>query len=169
MDKNINYVRGLIKGKITETIFEEMFRTTGEFTILPTGYEHTVPELAQYQHHVQVQQVLENIRHAPDFILLSQDKTKVFLVEVKYRSNFTNKGMFDIAVEVSKLWNPSYLFLASKDNFYFSPCNKIVNNNGELEVLNDSWIKKSVQDKYLDLLNDFLNSEPNPFKTKSSS
>ncbi len=158
MDENINYVRGLIKGKITETIFEEMFRTTGEFTILPTGYEHTIPELAQYQRHIQIQQVLENIRNAPDFILLSQDKTKVFLVEVKYRSTLDKTEMLNIANDTLKLWNPSYLFLATNIDFYFSPCNRIVINNGKMELLGESWIKNELQKIYLELLNEFIGS-----------
>ena len=62
-----------------------MVRTSDEFTILPLGYEHTTPMLAQYQHHVQIKQVLENLRNAPDFALLSTDRTRVFLAEVKYR------------------------------------------------------------------------------------
>jgi hypothetical protein len=47
-------------------IFEEMFRKSEEFTVIPFGYEHTTPMLAQYQHILEVKQVLENIRHAPD-------------------------------------------------------------------------------------------------------
>ena len=156
MDENINYVRNLIKGKIVETIFEEMFRTTGEFTILHTGYEHTIPELAQYQHHVEVKQVLENIRHAPDFVLISQDKTKVFLVEVKFRSKIDKDEIFKIADETLTLWNPSYLFIASNDGFYFSPCNKITNNNGQIEKLTDNWIEPIIQNEYLILLKKFI-------------
>lgn len=155
MDENINYVRGLIKGKITETIFEEMFRTTGEFTILPTGYEHTIPELAQYQHHIQIQKVLENIRQSPDFILLSQDKTKVFLVEVKYRKNLITDEVCEIAKTTLELWNPSYLFVASMNGFYFSSCNNIQNNRG-IEALSDKWIERDIQKRYHELLNEFI-------------
>ncbi len=158
MNEKINYLRGLIKGKITETIFEEMFRESGEFTILPMGYEHTLPELAQYQHHVEVKQVLENIKHAPDFVLISQDKTRVFLVEVKYRKNIVPEKILQTAEDTLRLWNPSYLFVASKDRFYFSPCNFIIKSR-DIEGLNENWIKRQIQDKYLLLLNEFINSK----------
>ena len=150
MDKKINYVRDLIKGKITETIFEEMFRESGEFTILPMGYEHTLPELAQYQHHIEVKQVLENIRHTPDFVLISQDKARVFLVEVKYRKSINTEEMLKIAEDTLKLWNPSYLFIATQDGFYFSPCNWIINNS-KIEALSSKWIDKRAQEKYLNV------------------
>lgn len=155
MDENINYVRNLIKGKIVETIFEEMFRTAGEFTILPTGYEHTIPELAQYQHHVQIQKVLENIRNAPDFVLISQDKTKVFLVEVKYRSELDSLEALEIAGHTLRLWNPSYLFIASRTGFYFSPCSSILEHK-DIEVLNESWINKEIQKRYNNLLKEYI-------------
>lgn len=63
LDKEISFSRDLLKGKIAEVIFEQMFRDCGKFTILSFGYEKTVPEVA-HQHVVEVQQVLENIRHA---------------------------------------------------------------------------------------------------------
>jgi hypothetical protein len=80
----LNFTRNLLKGKIAETIFEQMFRRLGKFDIVPLGYEHTTPELAQYQHLNHVKQVLDNIRNVPDFALVSQNKGSVYLVEVKY-------------------------------------------------------------------------------------
>ncbi|MDE2096048.1 MAG: hypothetical protein KGL39_02265 [Patescibacteria group bacterium] len=46
LDKEISFFRDLLKGKIAEVIFEQMFRDCGKFTILPFGYEKTVPEVA---------------------------------------------------------------------------------------------------------------------------
>lgn len=153
---DVNYTRNLIKGKIAELIFQEMFSVSEKLTILPIGYEHTTPILAQYQHHVQIKQVLDNIRHAPDFALISQDKTQVYLVEVKYRSSFTNEQLLDIAQDLCTRWNPSHLFLATRDHFYFSPCNTIVHANGTIEELKESWVAKEVQRAYLDLLQEFI-------------
>jgi hypothetical protein len=153
---DINFSRQLIKGKITEAIFEEMFRTSQEFTIFPLGYEHTMPILAQYQHLIHIQKVLENIRHAPDFILISQDKKSVFLVEVKYRSRFDKQDILEIANKLHITWNPCFLFVASQENFCFSPCSSIIDNNGEIEELRESWIKKETQKTYLSLLQEFI-------------
>lgn len=150
------YTEDLIKGKITETIFEEMFRVSGEFTVLPIGYEHTTPILAQYQHLLEVKNVLENIRNAPDFALISQDKKKVFLVEVKYRKELDKEEILEIAKDTLTPWNPCFLFVATKDNFYFSPCNTIVNNRGVIDELGKSWIKERIKEEYLALLRNFI-------------
>lgn len=159
MDKkiiDINYSRNLIKGKITEAIFEEMFRVSEEFIILPIGYEHTTPILAQYQHHVQIKAVLQNIRNAPDFALISHDHKNVFLIEVKYRNVFTNEDIIQIAEDTITSWNPCFIFVASKDNFYFSSCKTIIDSHGEIERLRESWIKRELQQKYISLLQEFI-------------
>ncbi|HSA84384.1 MAG TPA: hypothetical protein VLF20_05895, partial [Patescibacteria group bacterium] len=102
---DIDFSRNLIKGRIVETVFEEMFRASGEFTVLPIGYEHTTPTLAQYQHLLEVKNVLENIRNAPDFALISQDNKKVFLVEVKYRNELKSEEILEIAKDTLTRWN----------------------------------------------------------------
>src|SRR6266566_3750037 len=123
---DVEFSKQLIKGKIAELVFEEMFRTSEEFTIIPLGYEHTTPMLAQYQHHIQVKEVLDNIRNAPDFALISQDKNRVFLVEVKYRHSIHREDILEIAHKTLSRWNPCFLFVASNDKFYFSPCSTLV-------------------------------------------
>lgn len=148
--------REFIKGKIIEIIFQEMFRESGEFTILPIGYEYTTPILAQYQHFLEVRQVLDNIRNAPDFALISQDKRKVFLVEVKYRSEYKNEEILEIAQDTLTRWSPCFLFFASKDNFFFSPCSSIIKNNGGIEKLRESWIKEDIQQEYLSIMHEFI-------------
>lgn len=153
---NEDYTRNLIKGKITEVIFEEMFRSTEEFTIIQIGYEHTIPELAQYQHHIQIKQILENIRHAPDFVLISQDKTRVFLVEVKYREDFNAEEVSKITKDLYQKWNPIFLFLATQSGFYFDSCRNIVEGNGSVPLLTENWINHSTQASYLGLLKEFI-------------
>lgn len=153
---DINFSENLIKGKIVETIFEEMFRASGEFTVLPIGYEHTTPTLAQYQHLLEVKQVLDNIRNAPDFALISQDKRKVFLVEVKYRHELKKEEILEIAKDTRKRWDPCFLFVATKNSFYFSPCSSIESSEGEMEELRESWIKQDIQEKYNKLIQEFI-------------
>ena len=153
--KNTDYSRDLIKGRIAEIIFEEMFRVSGKFTILRFGYEYTLPELAQYEHLAEVQAVLKNIRQAPDFVLISQDKKEVHLVEVKYRSQRSNIKNKEIAKKLLEIWNPSWLFIASPDGFYFDPCNRIVSSGGNIMPLYPTWVDKKVQDEYLKLLKEF--------------
>jgi len=46
-EKEITFSRNLVKGKIAETVFAQMLRSTGEFTVLEFGYEKIIPELVQ--------------------------------------------------------------------------------------------------------------------------
>ena len=153
---SLNFSKQLIKGRIAETIFEEMFRISEEFTIIPLGYEHTTPILAQYQGHAQIKEVLDNIRSAPDFALISQDKSQVYLVEVKYRGNPTDTAILEIAEETKTRWNPCFLFVATQDKFYFTSCNQIIANKGTMDELSERWIKEDVQREYLSLLKEFI-------------
>ena len=153
--ENIEFSKELIKGRVAETIFEQMFRESDKFTILKFGYENTVPELSQYQHLVEIKKVLDNIKNAPDFVLISQDKKEVYLVEVKYRTKRNPIEIKEIAKEIIKTWNPSHLFIASPDGFFFSPCSYIIRGNGNISPCLEKWVSKENQDKYLKLLNEF--------------
>ncbi len=155
MRDDIQFSRDLIKGKIAEVIFEQMFREAGEFTILRLGYEYTTPELAQYQNLIRIKRVLENLRHTPDFALISHDKSRVFIVEVKYRTKPDLVGMKRAAQAALKFSDPSCLFVASPDGFHFDYCNNVVNHNGEVNLLKYSWVSKPIQEKYLKLLLEF--------------
>jgi hypothetical protein len=44
---NVLFARNLVKGKIAETIFAQMLREAGDFTVLEFGYEKVIPELVQ--------------------------------------------------------------------------------------------------------------------------
>lgn len=153
MDKT--FIKHLIKGKIAEIIFEQMFRESDKYTILRSGYEYTLPELAQYQHFVEVKAVMENIRNAPDFILISNDKREVHLVEIKYRSQRRDDELKKIAHETLKAWNPCFLFVASPDGFFLETCENIYNNNGNISPLSHKWADKEIQEECLKLLNEF--------------
>lgn len=160
MPPDDKFQHDLIKGKIAELIFELMFRETGRFTALRFGYEYTLPELAQYQHLVEVKKVLDNISNSPDFILIGNEKNKdskleVFTVEVKYRATPNPKEIKEIAENTLKTWNPSWLFLATPNGFFFSPCSSVVKNEGQVSHLSDSWVSEALKAKYLELLRDF--------------
>jgi len=155
-----NFEHSVIKGKIAELIFEMMLREAGGFTVLRSGYEYTIPELAQYQHQAEVKKVLDNIRNAPDFVLISNKeneggKREVFIVEVKYRTHLNKKGLVKIAEDLLKTWSPSWLFVASPNGFFFTPCSSVIKNDGDLSLLSDNWVEPRLKAKYLELLKDF--------------
>jgi len=153
---NERFVHDLIKGRIAETIFEMMFRDTKKFTVLHFGYEYTEPILAQYRNMVVMKKVLDPVSKTPDFILITEDKKQSYVVEVKYRAHFNEKNLIDIANKIVKNWETSFIFLISKDGFYFSPVHRIINNIGAIEPLPTNWVSQEIQDKYKKLANDWL-------------
>lgn len=151
--KHEEFIKDLVKGKIAEIIFEQMFRESGRYTILHSGYEYTLPELAQYQHLAEIKAVIENIRNAPDFVLVSQDKKEVYLVEVKYRTHRHAENLMKICEDTLRTWNHCWLFVASPDGFFFEPCNTVLKNNGNIgPLVNEKFVDHKVRDGYLKIL-----------------
>lgn len=153
---DLDFSKQLIKGKIAELIFEQMFRKAGNFTVIPFGYESVQPELMQYSHLAKYKQVFDNIRTAPDFALVSHDKKEVFLVEVKYRTNHTPEEMKEMAEKIKERWKLVRVFMATPEGFYFDSCNNILQNEGRLAALKAEWISDAMQAEYLVLLNQFI-------------
>ena len=154
MRNELEFSKNLIKGKIAETIFEQMIRGEKQYTVIPFGYEHTMPTLAQHRHLVEIQRVMDNISDAPDFALISEDKTKVYMVEVKYTSHATAGDLKKIADHLVKRWDPSWLFVATPHGFFFSPSSTIAKNE-PISKLSENWVSPERQREYLNLLNEF--------------
>jgi hypothetical protein len=150
----MNFSRQLIKGRITETVFEQMIRSEGRYDVIPFGYEHTVPTLAQYQHLSAIRRVMDKIADAPDFALVLNDKKEVYLVEVKYRSTLDSVELKALAERMLARWNPSWLFIATPTGFYCAPCSAIAK-DGSISYLSESWVTKERQKEHLALLNEF--------------
>lgn len=154
MNMDTKFARDLIKGKITETIFELMFREEGRFTVIPIGYEHTMPELIQCKHHTHVQHVLDNLRDAPDFALISQDKSQVYLVECKYRSQIYMDEIRKTCSNIHEKYHPCFLFVATREGFFYENCREIIN-SGSLPKMDTNLISAHIQAQFCDLLNKF--------------
>ncbi len=85
------FSKNLIKGKIAEIIFEQMFREAGEYTIIPFGYENIMPELVNCGKSSNAKKAIKNISSSPDFALISRNKESVFLVEVNTAADLTKR------------------------------------------------------------------------------
>jgi hypothetical protein len=151
---NINFARNLVKGKIAETIFAQMLRDTKQFTVLEFGYEKIIPELVQ-SGATENNKELEVLRTAPDFAVINDKTKQVHLIEVKYRKDKPKSVVMGIARKMAKSWNPSYLFLATPEGFYFDEAAEIVKNKGEIKPLKHKQIPDELQKEYLKILNDF--------------
>lgn len=152
--KNIDFAKNLVKGKIAETIFAQMLRETRTFTVLEFGYEKIIPELIQ-QGYDENNIMLETLRTAPDFAVINQQTKEVRLIEVKYMRVLNLKYVLKDAKRMSESWNPSYLFIATLEGFYFDEIDKIIKNNGNIAKLEHPQISKEIQSQYLQILKDF--------------
>jgi len=148
------FSRDLVKGRIAETVFEQMYRDTGNFTVLEFGYEKIVPELVQGGYHER-DDIVETLRNAPDFAVIDNRKKHVRLIEVKYRRRFLSEETLATAERMQKTWNPSYLFIATLSGFYFDSIEYIIQRNGFITPLSDDEIPKDIQEKYLAVLQEF--------------
>ncbi|MCB9810406.1 hypothetical protein H6781_02310 [Candidatus Nomurabacteria bacterium] len=150
----ITFARNLVKGKIAETVFAQMLRSTGQFTVLEFGYEKIIPELVG-RGKSENDEMVEALRTAPDFAVINNKTKEVHLIEVKYRHNFSNSAVLSIAKRMSASWNPSYLFVATVEGFYFGEVRDIIKRKGKIDLLNHPQISKKTQENFLKILNDF--------------
>jgi len=152
MSNNIDFTRSLVKGRIAETIFAQMLRDTGNFTVLEFGYEKIVPEIMRqsYDHE---NPIIESLRVAPDFAVIDQTTKEVRLIEVKYRYRLEPENILDCAKKMHASWNPSYLFIATLGGFYFDEISRIIECNGYISPLTE--VPNELQSKYLQILKDF--------------
>lgn len=155
MDNEI-FARRLVKGKIAETIFEQMFRETKNFTILGFGYEKVLPELIQ-QGYKESDKTLEIIKTAPDFVVIDKIKKDVKLVEVKYLRHLKSIYVLNDVERMRDSWNPSYLFVATREGFYFGCAEEVFNNKGDMLSfpLSEDIIPKQTQERFRKILIDF--------------
>lgn len=144
----------LIKGKIGEIIFDQMFREAQEFTVIPFGYESTVPGIAQYARSIERTEVLDAIRNTPDFAIISHNQKQVFLVEVKYRSYLNLDEVLKTAQKIHDRWKLAWLFVATPTGFYFESCSKILDIT-DITPLSTTWVSDDLQKKYLEVMNKF--------------
>ncbi len=151
---SVNFARNLVKGKIAETIFAQMHRETGNFTVLEFGYEKIIPELVQ-QGYNESNITIRTLKTAPDFAVINKKTKSVELVEVKYMRSINLNYVLKDAQGMSESWNPSFLFVAAFDGFYFDNIETIIKNNGNISRLKNSRISLELQNKYLKILTDF--------------
>lgn len=77
------WISGVIKGKIAETIVEELFRSLG-FQVFSYGMENSIPGIKDLLKGVRGD-VSKNIRQMPDFVVFKDNQAH--FIEVKFRSN----------------------------------------------------------------------------------
>jgi hypothetical protein len=77
------YKEGMIKGRIAETLIEELFLTLG-YNVFRYGMENTVPGIMKLLKGVKTE-VADNIRRMPDFVIQHPENKNVYFIEIKFR------------------------------------------------------------------------------------
>lgn len=84
-EKESKYREGMIKGRIAETLIEELFLTLG-YNVFRYGMENTVPGVIELLKGVR-SDVATNIRRMPDFVVQHPKTKEVYFIEVKFRTS----------------------------------------------------------------------------------
>ncbi|MFM7021509.1 MAG: hypothetical protein ACKOXB_00910 [Flavobacteriales bacterium] len=84
-DKQYNYRYGMIKGRIAETLIQELFLSLG-YNVFRYGMENTIPGIMELLKGVR-SDVAQEIRRMPDFVMQNPKNKEVYFVEVKFRAN----------------------------------------------------------------------------------
>src|SRR6478609_6357970 len=84
-DKEWNYRFGMIKGRIAETLIQELFLSL-DYNVFRYGMENTIPGIMELLKGVR-SDVAQEIRRMPDFVIQNRNTKDVSFVEVKFRAS----------------------------------------------------------------------------------
>jgi len=108
-DKERKYRYGMIKGRIAETLIQELFLSLG-YNVFRYGMENTIPGIMELLKGVR-SDVAQEIRRMPDFVMQNPKTKDVYFVEVKFRSS----GEFKIKdLPKNYPYTNAYIILVSK-------------------------------------------------------
>ena len=142
----------LIKGRIAETIVEEMFRDAG-YQVYRFGYESFLQSLVQKENKINKRNIVgKMVSSMPDFLVVKNNKPD--FIEVKFRKD----GKLD--KEELESWSKARVLLV----FPFQPFFRISSvtaflETGELyDLAKDNFlsIKKEIIESYIPLIKKYL-------------
>ncbi len=84
-EKEKLYRYNMIKGRIAETLIQELFLSLG-YNVFRYGMENTIPGIMELLKGVR-SDVAEEIKRMPDFVMQNPDSKDVYFIEVKFRAS----------------------------------------------------------------------------------
>jgi hypothetical protein len=84
-DKQKSFRYGMIKGRIAETLIQELFLSLN-YNVFRYGMENTIPGIMELLKGVK-SEVSKQIRRMPDFVMQNPKTKEVYFVEVKFRAS----------------------------------------------------------------------------------
>jgi hypothetical protein len=107
--KQWNYRYNMIKGRIAETLIQELFLSLG-YNVFRYGMENTIPGIMELLKGVK-SEVATEIKRMPDFVIQNPNTNDVYFIEVKFRKN----GTFTIKdLPKDYPYRNAYIILVSK-------------------------------------------------------
>jgi len=110
-DKQREFRYGMIKGRIAETLIQELFLSLG-YNVFRYGMENTIPGIMELLKGVR-SDVAQEIRRMPDFVMQNPKSKDVYFVEVKFRANGEFR-MKDLSKDYP--YKNAYIVLVSKQH-----------------------------------------------------
>ena len=86
-ENELNYRYNMIKGRIAETLIQELFLSLG-YNVFRYGMENTIPGIMELLKGVK-SDVATEIRRMPDFVIQNPKTNEVYFIEVKFRASET--------------------------------------------------------------------------------
>ncbi|HMG83673.1 MAG TPA: hypothetical protein VK559_11605 [Ferruginibacter sp.] len=108
-DKEKRYRYDMIKGRIAETLIQELFLSLN-YNVFRYGMENTIPGIMELLKGVR-SDVAEAIRRMPDFVMQNPETKDVYFVEVKFRAN-ENYSIKDLPKNYP--YENAYIIIVSK-------------------------------------------------------
>jgi hypothetical protein len=108
---NNRWVDNVIKGRIAETIIEELFRSL-DFQVFKYGMENTIPGIKDLLRGIKDEVALE-IKRMPDFVVFKNDKAH--FIEVKFRKS-ESFSLEDLEKKGDYPYFNALIVLVSKDH-----------------------------------------------------
>lgn len=153
---NNNFPENLIKGKIVETVFQQMFLGSDQYEMY--SFEATVDfsSIQHLVHHTDIQNIIDGKAPVPQCIVVPKGKDEVYIVNTLYSPSYHSQDLMVLAEKYHSQWEYSWLFFATDHHLHFDSCWNIMNSHGHMDFLPYTWIPRDIQDKYRTLLHQFL-------------
>lgn len=112
----------MIKGRIAETLIQELFLSLG-YNVFRYGMENTIPGIMELLKGVK-SDVATEIRRMPDFVIQNPRTSEVYFIEVKFRANetFTKSNL-----PKNYPFKNAYIILVSKKHIKCITVNELEN------------------------------------------
>lgn len=133
-EKQHNYRFNMIKGRIAETLIQELFLQL-EYNVFRYGMENTIPAIMTLLKGVKTE-VANDIKSMPDFVIQNPRNNEVYFVEVKFRASGTLTRK-DLPKDFA--WGNTYFILVSKKHIKCITFEEL-DNGGEITPTSKNYL-----------------------------